>query len=165
MAKASLCHHAKAHMSGAVSRLVRLQVRHSVAKFRRAMRQRPEFDRACYNLGTVFYAHACQLQHSSQQRLSSQLTQVALTPHAGQRRCHVPAHSKLCSRPVSCAWRQPELSLWVCNSIACPGIASPPWRHVSTWPDATQISGGAAASHADAVSDRHVHSGGHVRRT
>ena len=51
-------------------------VRHSVAKFRRAMRQRPEFDRACYNLGTVFYAHACQLQHASQQRLSSQLTQV-----------------------------------------------------------------------------------------
>ncbi|KAK9806699.1 hypothetical protein WJX73_010014 [Symbiochloris irregularis] len=51
--------------------------RHSVAKFRRAMRQRPEFDRACYNLGTVFYAHACQLQHSAQQHLSSQLTQDA----------------------------------------------------------------------------------------
>ena len=34
----------------------------STAKFRRAIRLRPEFDRACYNLGTVFYSHAVALQ-------------------------------------------------------------------------------------------------------
>ena len=40
-----------------------LLVQQSVAKFRRAIRLRPEFDRACYNLGTVYYAHACSLQN------------------------------------------------------------------------------------------------------
>jgi hypothetical protein len=30
----------------------------AVSKFRRAIRLRPDFDRACYNLGTVCYAHA-----------------------------------------------------------------------------------------------------------
>ncbi|KAK9803421.1 hypothetical protein WJX72_010561 [[Myrmecia] bisecta] len=50
-------------------------VNQSVAKFRRAIRLRPEFDRACYNLGTVFYAHACVLQNDAMQHLSSQLTQ------------------------------------------------------------------------------------------
>ena len=34
----------------------------AVAKFRRTIRQRPDFDRACYNLGTVYYAHALGLQ-------------------------------------------------------------------------------------------------------
>ena len=34
----------------------------AVAKFRRAIRQQPDFDRACYNLGTVYYAHAGALQ-------------------------------------------------------------------------------------------------------
>lgn len=34
----------------------------SIAKFRRAIRLRPEFDRACYNLGTVLYSHAIMLQ-------------------------------------------------------------------------------------------------------
>ena len=72
----------------------------SCEKFRRAIAQRPDFDRACYNLvgcsadcwacvllastiltrarvqGAVFYAHACQLQSSVQQHLSSALTQV-----------------------------------------------------------------------------------------
>lgn len=37
----------------------------AAAKFRRAIRQRPEFDRACYNLGTVYYALAESLQESS----------------------------------------------------------------------------------------------------
>ena len=40
-----------------------LLIHQSVAKFRRAIRLRPEFDRACYNLGTVYYAHACSLQN------------------------------------------------------------------------------------------------------
>ena len=48
----------------------------SAEKFRRAMALRPDFDRACYNLGTVVYAHACQMQSSMQQHLSSALTQV-----------------------------------------------------------------------------------------
>ena len=50
----------------------------SADKFRRAMALRPDFDRACYNLGTVVYAHACQMQSSTQQHLSSALTQVSL---------------------------------------------------------------------------------------
>lgn len=54
----------------------RYLVHHSIAKFRRALRQRPEFDRACYNLGTVFYSHACALQAAASQALSSFLTQV-----------------------------------------------------------------------------------------
>ena len=39
----------------------------AVVKFRRAIRQRPDFDRACYNLGTVYYAHAGALQESSKE--------------------------------------------------------------------------------------------------
>eukprot|EP00951_Prasinocladus_malaysianus_P037745 scaffold407874_cov23-Prasinocladus_malaysianus.AAC.1 len=35
----------------------------AAAKFRRAIRQRPDFHRAAYNLGTVFYAHAAALGH------------------------------------------------------------------------------------------------------
>ncbi len=34
----------------------------AVSKFRRAIRLRPDFDRACYNLGTVCYAHASALK-------------------------------------------------------------------------------------------------------
>ncbi|KAI3425968.1 hypothetical protein D9Q98_007936 [Chlorella vulgaris] len=37
---------------------------HSLQKFRRAIRLRPDFDRACYNLGTVLYSHACSLQEA-----------------------------------------------------------------------------------------------------
>jgi hypothetical protein len=48
----------------------------SVAKFRRAIRLRPEFDRACYNLGTVCYSHAHALQAAAQSALSSQLTKA-----------------------------------------------------------------------------------------
>ena len=48
----------------------------SVARFRRAIRLRPEFDRACYNLGTVCYSHAHALQAASQSALSSQLTKA-----------------------------------------------------------------------------------------
>ena len=36
----------------------------SVAKFRRATRAHPAFDRACYNLGTVLYADACARQEA-----------------------------------------------------------------------------------------------------
>lgn len=35
---------------------------HAVAKFRRAVRLRPDFERAVYNLGTVAYAQACTAQ-------------------------------------------------------------------------------------------------------
>ena len=52
-------------------------VQHSVAKFHRAVRLRPDFDRACYNLGTVLYAYACALQSDASQHLSSQLTQAS----------------------------------------------------------------------------------------
>lgn len=51
-------------------------VRLAVAKFRRAIRLRPEFDRACYNLGTVYYAYATSLQMDAAARMSAQLTQV-----------------------------------------------------------------------------------------
>lgn len=49
-----------------------LLVQQSVAKFRRAIRLRPEFDRACYNLGTVYYAHACSLQNEVQNPQANQ---------------------------------------------------------------------------------------------
>ncbi len=48
----------------------------SVQKFRTAIRLRPEFDRACYNLGTVYYSHAHTLSSSAAAQLSSQLTKV-----------------------------------------------------------------------------------------
>lgn len=50
-----------------------LLVQQSVAKFRRAIRLRPEFDRACYNLGTVYYAHACSLQNESNNPAADQV--------------------------------------------------------------------------------------------
>lgn len=50
-----------------------LLVHQSVAKFRRAIRLRPEFDRACYNLGTVYYAHACSLQNEVQNPQANQV--------------------------------------------------------------------------------------------
>lgn len=50
-----------------------LLVQQSVAKFRRAIRLRPEFDRACYNLGTVYYAHACSLQNEVQNPSANQV--------------------------------------------------------------------------------------------
>ena len=53
-------------------------MRQSIARFRRAIRLRPDFDRACYNLGTVFYAFACAQQSSVTQRLPSRVTQVQL---------------------------------------------------------------------------------------
>lgn len=37
-------------------------VPHAIEKFRHILRQRPDFDRGCYNLGTVFYACAQALQ-------------------------------------------------------------------------------------------------------
>ena len=53
-----------------------LLVQQSVAKFRRAIRLRPEFDRACYNLGTVYYAHACSLQNEAQNQVSLQASHI-----------------------------------------------------------------------------------------
>lgn len=55
-------------------------VAHSIAKFRRAIRLRPEFDRACYNLGTVVYAHAGAL--AAPGALSPQLSQARPTAAA-----------------------------------------------------------------------------------
>lgn len=57
-----------------------LLVQQSVSKFRRAIRLRPEFDRACYNLGTVYYAHACSLQNEVQSALA-QPEQVGCCKH------------------------------------------------------------------------------------
>lgn len=37
-------------------------VAHALHKFRLAVRCAPDFDRGCYNLGTVFYTYACTLQ-------------------------------------------------------------------------------------------------------
>lgn len=37
-------------------------VRAAMEKFRLALRSRPDFDRGCYNLGTVFYTFAMALQ-------------------------------------------------------------------------------------------------------
>ena len=53
-------------------------VRQSVQKFRQAIRLRPEFDRACYNLGTVYYSHAHTLSSAAAAQLSSQLTKVGI---------------------------------------------------------------------------------------
>lgn len=52
-------------------------VMHAVAKFRHAIRLRPEFDRACYNLGTVYYAHAVALKAAAAQHLSPELAEVS----------------------------------------------------------------------------------------
>ena len=43
-------------------------VRHAASKFRLAIRGRPDFDRGCYNLGTVFYTFACAVQSEGQAR-------------------------------------------------------------------------------------------------
>jgi hypothetical protein len=43
----------------------------AAAKFRGAMRQRPDFHRAVYNLGTVYYAHASTLGQQQQQQQQS----------------------------------------------------------------------------------------------
>lgn len=51
-----------------------LLVQQTVAKFRKAIWLQPEFDRACYNLGAVYYAHACSLSSEAQS--------------AGNRICH-----------------------------------------------------------------------------
>lgn len=59
-------------------------VQHSIFRFRQAIHLRPDFDRACYNLGTVFYAFACSQQSSLTQRLPSRVTQVGLVPSAEQ---------------------------------------------------------------------------------
>jgi hypothetical protein len=53
-------------------------VQQSIQRFRQAIRLRPDFDRACYNLGTVFYAHACSQQSPITQRLPSSLTKVGI---------------------------------------------------------------------------------------
>ena len=56
-------------------------VRQSVQKFRQAICLRPEFDRACYNLGTVYYSHAHTLSSAAAAQLSSQLTKVCVARH------------------------------------------------------------------------------------
>jgi hypothetical protein len=37
----------------------------AIEKFRQLLRQRPDFDRGCYNLGTVFYACAQTMQREA----------------------------------------------------------------------------------------------------
>eukprot|EP00879_Flechtneria_rotunda_P021099 GHRR01022228.1.p1 GENE.GHRR01022228.1~~GHRR01022228.1.p1 ORF type:complete len:452 (+),score=168.60 GHRR01022228.1:388-1743(+) len=47
-------------------------VRSAMDKFRLALRSRPDFDRGCYNLGTVFYTFAMALQNTSDNSASRQ---------------------------------------------------------------------------------------------
>lgn len=35
---------------------------YALEKFRHAVRLRPDFDRGCYNMGTVLYSYACAVQ-------------------------------------------------------------------------------------------------------
>lgn len=53
-------------------------LRAAVAKFRRALRVNPEFDRACYNLGTVLFNHASMLQNDSSNAASWAVIQVGV---------------------------------------------------------------------------------------
>jgi hypothetical protein len=46
-------------------------LRASVARFRRAIRNQPDFDRAIYNLGTVLYSQACIMQEELMQGSSN----------------------------------------------------------------------------------------------
>ncbi len=55
----------------------------AAAKFRRAIRLRPEFDRACYNLGTVYYSHAMALQTEAGKAGGQDASAAAASP-AGQ---------------------------------------------------------------------------------
>eukprot|EP00887_Chlorella_sp_A99_P008101 scaffold12.g8101.t1 len=55
---------------------------HAVAKFRRAVRLRPDFERAVYNLGTVAYAQACTQQEDLLSSGSGGAAE-APGPHAG----------------------------------------------------------------------------------
>lgn len=65
----------------------------AMEKFRLTIRSRPDFDRGCYNLGTVFYTfamalqgdagrgvshHGCRMQHYLCVRVPGQLQHVAL---------------------------------------------------------------------------------------
>ena len=75
-------------------------VRQSIARFRRAIRLRPDFDRACYNLGTVFYAFACAQQSSVTQRLPSRVTQVPQKPED-----HVLFENTFTSLQLTTHWR------------------------------------------------------------
>ncbi|GMH38506.1 hypothetical protein BSKO_06390 [Bryopsis sp. KO-2023] len=64
-----------------LSTKLRLAVK-AIDKFRRAIRLRPDFDHGCYNLGTIFYSHACilrtQLQKSQPNEYQS--SEGALLP-------------------------------------------------------------------------------------
>lgn len=53
-------------------------LRAAVSKFRRALRVNPEFDRACYNLGTVLFNHAAMLQNDAHNAASWAVIQVRL---------------------------------------------------------------------------------------
>lgn len=59
-----------------VSTKLKLAVK-AVDKFRRAIRLRPDFDHGCYNLGTIFYTHACTARSQLQK---SQMDNRQLTP-------------------------------------------------------------------------------------
>ena len=51
--------------------------RQAAAKFRIAIRNRPDYDRCCYNLGTVCYRYSMQLQRDIVQ-MTSELQQFAV---------------------------------------------------------------------------------------
>eukprot|EP00882_Tetradesmus_deserticola_P029949 GHRQ01033586.1.p1 GENE.GHRQ01033586.1~~GHRQ01033586.1.p1 ORF type:complete len:292 (+),score=102.29 GHRQ01033586.1:299-1174(+) len=64
-------------------------VRSAMDKFRLALRSRPDFDRGCYNLGTVFYTFAMALQSDTggwpapvERCVAAAVTGIAVTVHA-----------------------------------------------------------------------------------
>ena len=83
-------------------------VAHSIAKFRRAIRLRPEFDRACYNLGTVVYAHAGTLAapgalspQLSQARAPCSLSTAQASTDGACMRCGELLYHRRCTEPYS----------------------------------------------------------------
>ena len=63
----------------------------AVSKFRRAIRLRPDFDRACYNLGTVCYAHASALKVEDVDEVRSQTLGTAFTNRSLRKRVRAEA--------------------------------------------------------------------------
>ncbi len=67
-------------------------VAYALEKFRHAVRLRPDFDRGCYNMGTVLYSYACAVQAE----LAAQLKGRSVSCLCG---CVEPRAVRLCQRP------------------------------------------------------------------
>lgn len=81
-------------------------VRHAMSKFRLAIRGRPDFDRGCYNLGTVFYTFACAMQ-SEQGQPKGAYAVVRTTSMLGAtlvlQTAHRLANIAVASPPITCS--------------------------------------------------------------